>query len=533
MSATRILSTFGALSAVTEAALSDDGGGYGWEEDGEFEDAAGEEDSLPDISGITEASIKTVDDAKSAIAKIRAHVKAHGNQFDQIDQALEDFRKANAKLHERSKEAPVNATEREMQARYMEGGKLRLLSAQDSETKISTPGFFDDTPVNQIHADIQKAHEDRAIIRQLQRQAARRNLHTPYCDARIDRLIQCLPIAMRDAIKAKAFADGSGIGAEWIPDEMLPVLEREVEHQFNVAELFDTIDMNHGTMLLPFLSAGFIPYLLGEIAGDDPAQLTSSTMTTAQRTFTAKHFGARAQVGENAAEDAIFPILDAIIRPELVRALVIGRQDTLINGDTGTHQDTGLAAWNPDSIYPAAPGGGSQDHRRAYIGLRARAADVSNTTDRGTFTSTTLRTDIDTIKGPRNGPGGKAIFSSAVGISAMMLFSELITLEKYGSGATILTGEVGKVFGIPVFEPQMLTGDMNASGVYDDTTKTKSGLLVVNRGRFKWFRRRGIRLRSDLDITRGLNHLVVDRRETFGTVDGSTTKNVHAAYNMA
>lgn len=505
-------------------------GGFAFDEEG-VED----EDDLIDPGTIEIPSeIKTQDDALRAIKALCEHARAGNGKWRDQDQALSDLRAATQALSARSAPGLEGGGDRELKARYMEGNRLRLIGSSDQDGRGNdiggfVPGLLDDAPVNELQRDLQRWVQRRNLVRQFQRLAGAGRPHTPHCDAMIARLGRALPPEM-----ARAFADASGAGAEWIPDQVLPMIEREVQHQYQVAGLFDEVVSDRETVKLPFLSAGFIPYLIGEVGGDDPAQVPGSTMSTTDRTINIKTFGARAQVGDNAAEDAILPVIDSIIAPELVRALVIGEEDAIINGDTtSTHADTALATWNPDSIYPSAPGGGSNDHRRAFIGLRHRAGDVSNTTDRSTFSSTTLRTDLGTVKGPKQGPGSKVIIASGKAILALMGFSEMITLEKYGPNASFLSGEAGKVFGVRVIESQVLTEDLNASGVYDGVTTTKTGLLIVNTSRFKRFSRRGVRLRQQADITRGIVHLVADRRGSFATIDGSSTKNVHYAYNMS
>ena len=537
------MSTIALLAAAALPLCNDDsGGGYGWEEDGSFED--GEFEDAINVPGAIDVpdKIESQDDAFRTIRAIADHAKATGaglsdanEKFRNLDDALADIRAAMRKLNEREMPAPAGASDKELLARYVEGkgddSKVRLMDDYSDEPKWFTPGFLDDNPVTDLQRDIQLWSERRTLVRYFQRMGGRRQ-HTPRCDSNILGLARGLPKQIGDAIK-RAFADTSGAGAEWIHDQMLPMIERELQYQYSVAGLFDEVPVNAETVLLPYLSAGFTPYLLGEVSGDDPAQVPSSTATTAQRSFSVKTFGARAQISENASEDAILSVVDAIIRPELIRALGIGEEDAIINGDTGTHQDTGLGSWNPDNIFPSAPGGGSNDHRRAFVGLRARAADVSNTTDRSTFSSATLRADLATVKGPKQGPGSNVIIASGVSLIALMGLAEVVTIDKFGPQASIKTGEVARVYGRSVVESQMLTEDLNASGIYDGVTTTKTGLLQVSTGRFKRFSRRGIRLRAQPDITRGITHMVVDRRSTFGTIDSASTKNVHLAYNMA
>jgi len=48
------------------------------------------------------------------------------------------------------------------------------------------------------------------------------------------------------------------------------------------------------------------------------------------------------------------------------------------------------------------------------------------------------------------------------------------TVDKYGQFATVLNGELGKIDGIPVIVSEKIRENLNASGVYDGTTTTKT-----------------------------------------------------------
>ena len=96
----------------------------------------------------------------------------------------------------------------------------------------------------------------------------------------------------------------------------------------------------------------------------------------------------------------------------------------------------------------------------------------------------------------------------------------------------MISGEVGRVGGIRVVVSHLLTSDMNASGVYDNTTKTKSGVLLVNRSRWQFGRRRGPVVQMDADITRGIHNIVCPVREVLWSLDASTKVNVVYGYNL-
>lgn len=499
------------------------------------------------------SEIKTQEEGFKALHALVDHAKTtaaldekHEGQFRDIDKAVDDLRLAIAATNTRM--APtLSGRDAEIPARYVRadfpadmirgsGGSLIgdgsvLLKGYETKGGLFVAGVLDDEPVTDTQAALQDWVEKRSIIRALQRGVApHRAPRTPRCDEMIARLGAAMP-----GVVGKAFADAAGIGAEWIPDDTFATIERDIQYERNVAALFPSVSVIRETTKLPYLSGGFIPYIAGEIAGDDPAQYKLSSMVTADRTVSVKTIAARTQISENAEEDALLSVMATIIRPEGVSALVAAEEDAIINSDTAaSHMDTGLATWNPDSYYSAAPGGSSVDHRRAWLGLRARAFDVSNTDDRSTFSYTTFAGDSASIKGPKNGPRDKVVIASGKVIAKQFMpLTELATVDKYGAAATIVTGEVGRIAGIPVIESQFMTDDLNASGIFDGSTMTTGGYVTCTRSRHRRYVRKGISIEVAKDITRGYFEMVWKRRMLFKTVDGSTVKNVHFAYNMS
>lgn len=398
-----------------------------------------------------------------------------------------------------------------------------------------TPGLLDDTePVTEAQRELQRLWSIRSFIQAHQR-AVRPGTapRTPVVDRKIKRLARSM-----GAEVTKAFADAAGVGAEWIPDDYIPFVETYIKHRRQVAALFREVPVTRDTSLLPYLSGGFIPYVMGEIGGDDPAQARLSSMSTAQRTIQAKTLAVRTQISDNAADDAYLPFMD-ILMQEGGFALMSAEEDAIINGDpSATHQDTGLATWNPDSFYPAAPGGLSIDHRRMNKGLRFRglaAAEANNSTDRSTFSLSTYAADVGTIVGPKQGPLDMvSLVNNYILATKILVLDQVVTREKYGDGASILTGEVARLLGRPVIPSQFLTKDLTGAGIFDGATMTKASMINVLTGRYIRVSRRGVTVAFQRDETRGLTNVIWKLRGLpLFHVAGATEKNVHVAYNMA
>jgi len=66
----------------------------------------------------------------------------------------------------------------------------------------------------------------------------------------------------------------------------------------------------------------------------------------------------------------------------------------------------------------------------------------------------------------------------------------LLTQDKMGAGATFPRGQLGLLYGSPFVVSQFMREDLNASGIYDNVTVTKTALLYANRRAFQGGERR-------------------------------------------
>ncbi len=78
----------------------------------------------------------------------------------------------------------------------------------------------------------------------------------------------------------------------------------------------------------------------------------------------------------------------------------------------------------------------------------------------------------------------------------------------------------------------LLTNDLQTTGLFTTTGGTTSSSVLFNRARYKIGRRRGALVEVAKDITRQVDNLVVTQRLVFYPVDSATKKNVHVRYNL-
>ena len=454
--------------------------------------------------------LSTPEQAKRVIHEIHRAAKElrdeNGKLRADIDSMASDLKSAQKSLAEaRTAEARPIQGDTEV-GRYVTGKGIRWTGGENDQG-VYLPGLLDDDTRSEWHSDFQKACEDFNLI-----QTAMGGNVPQKAQARIQHLIKQAP----DCIQ-RAFDSQAGSGGEFIPAPVLPMLEREVIVRADVMGLFQEIAVSSSSQTLPIVSAGLRPYLKGTVTSDNPAQFESSSLTTAERTISVKGLAVRTVVDDDASEDAIFDMLP-MLRDEAVRALSYGIDDCIINGDTASSPADTYASWDARGLWGSSSGG-SIDHRKAWIGLRARANDVSNTTDRATFSYSTFLTDVGSLAAPR-GLGGTegeliALMSPEAYFANVAGLDQVATMEKYGAGATVLNGEIARLGGARVVLSDFVTADLNASGNYDGTTTTKSGVLLFNASRHKMYVRRGRKVELQRDSTRGITHVICTWRGLF------------------
>lgn len=421
---------------------------------------------------------------------------------------------------------------------------LRGVEGRDEEDPVWTPGLLDSKPVCEWQKEFQNLLEVRTVA------ALRPNGGVGYAPTpRIDRLIQrhirLAPAPIRKALEDKGlvqrlFSGASGSGSEWQQTLVLPRVEETLKVLAQAAGYFEEVPMGSKTLDWPFMTTGLRPYLKGSPTVDNPAYYTASTPVTTKRSFTATGLAVLSQILDDAEEDSIIAAMP-FLRTQLAEAILDGEEDAIFNGDTAaSHGDTGLSAWNIRSRWGASGLATSTDHRRAWIGLRHRAIGIGATAklDGSSYTAFSgaaglqAAAELKLHHGSMNKP--LVYFTSPEHyIKLIKSDSNLLTLEKYGAQASIMTGEVGKMGMTRIQRTQYLDKELNASGIYDDSTKTKTGAVLCDPSRFKIFRRRGLALETQKEIRNGVTYLVLTIRETFGTVDASTTVNEVYVYNLA
>lgn len=327
--------------------------------------------------------------------------------------------------------------------------------------------------------------------------------------------------AMRAAMDTATTAEGS----EYVPRELSASLIERVNLELVVAGLFPSMVMPTNPFDIP--ARGVSRTRQGRLAEqiNDTGQTKVKTTTPATRkvTLTAVKFAGEMLTSKEMEEDSIIAILP-FMQEELVDYISADIEDTIINGDTsGTHQDSDVTS--------------SDDPRKNWTGLRKTAISGAKT-DGGNanLTVAMLRTNRKNMGKYGVRPTNLAHILSMANYIQILADASVITMEKFGPMATIVTGELAKVDGSPIIVSEYVRTDMNASGVYDGATTNRSAALTVHTRGFLIGERRGmtVQLLKELYAESDQDAIVATTRKAFSPrFTAATEKVIAVTYNLA
>lgn len=312
-------------------------------------------------------------------------------------------------------------------------------------------------------------------------------------------------LAKRDFAKAlDTTTDGSG--SDYIPTGFSNQFVMDVQTAMKLPAAFRTYPMPQKAVTYPVEGTWPTAYKVPENT-TQTTLMTPSSGATYNVTLTTVKMGIRLIESFEFDDDALPKALE-IIRTKMVTGIARSIEDAMINGcsdvdlDSNRSSATGLyACWD---------------------GLRLKCNDDTGANvDIATFNGNTL-SSIQAGMGEYGVDFQNLIW--IVGTSAwaqMRLLCDsnnnplVSTVDKYGPGASILSGEVGKLFGIPIVYSPFMPENVNASGVYDGSTTTKATVILCWTPAWMLGDRKSIQLETQRHIGAQTTELVSTWRGDF------------------
>lgn len=478
--------------------------------------------------------MSNIDAVKQIMGELRSLRNNQDEKVAGIEQQVKSLKEAQRLMEEsvyRADSVEVTGTDSELKKFVNKDGTIRwttgktqVKTAAGVQT-VTEAGLLDtDENLSNWHVEMKRLANDRMMVKSM----LVGDKHTPKLDLAIARHLAVAPRSIAAQV-SKANYDGSGVGAELIDDQFLAQLHMEYEVPTVVRSLFSEVQMTSNTMLAPRINRGGRPYIKGTVTSDNPALYPVSTVSMGQAQITAKGLSTRYILDEELIEDSAVLLLPAMQRM-IAKDMRDAVEDALINGDSAaTHQDA-IASWNIRERWGASGLGGSNDHRRLWTGLRAAAFDKSTNISVNNLDKTKLLQLISQL-GEYAASDKVLIVSPEALYENLFGLDEVITIDKFGPQATILSGQLASVFGMPIVVSRFLSDDLFTDGKFTGSGST-TGMLCVSRDSWNIFARRGISIQQEQDIKSGAYNMVATERLTFDSLDASDVKNVAFGFNL-
>ncbi len=310
----------------------------------------------------------------------------------------------------------------------------------------------------------------------------------------------------------------SGFGSQLIGQQYVSTLWAGAKIESRVFDLIPQFTMTAPTAFLPVGAAPPVMGFVAESTSPTIGEGYGSVKTGSQRVqVDAKKFLIRQIWSEEMNEDSIIPFLPFLT--EMAQRSIAEYSDrAVLNGDT-TNSSSNL---NTDSSPNAT------DYFLAFDGLR-HVGLVDNTANGTDHSNAAITWDalIDLRKllldatafndwGHPNNPADLVYLVNPALGDEMIKLDELLTIDKYGSNATVLTGEVANVARHPVITTIGMALTESDGFVNDSPSQNRSTAQVFNRNGFTMGMLRSLKVAAEPIIESDQAQIVYSLRMGLG-----------------
>jgi len=280
----------------------------------------------------------------------------------------------------------------------------------------------------------------------------------------------------------------------WLAEQFKNDLIERMSLLANVEGMFQeyVIPSNTNSLSIPKKSGALKAYRIAPSQDAINSALQSEKVTFATEalmTFTA--------ISDQATDETVTATIE-ILKQSIAESLVDGFENVLINGDTTT---------GAGNINGATVGGDATDQLRLFDGLRkiTEDRDAAGIPSKVDFAGVLSFANFMGMRKLMHKEGVRTkdlvfIVSPTTYHNLAVSIPEMVTVDKYGEKATIVTGEVAKIGAIPVVVSEFVPENLDANGHYD-ANGDKTVVLLVNKTMFATATRGGAAYETDRVIT--------------------------------
>ncbi|MEE8465792.1 MAG: phage major capsid protein [Dehalococcoidia bacterium] len=318
----------------------------------------------------------------------------------------------------------------------------------------------------------------------------------------------------------------TGEGDELVDTQEARDLWDDVNLETSVAGLFHTLTMPTN----PFQ----IPLQMGDInwyPGTENVATKSTTPATKRQTLTAYELVGEVPWSYDLDEDAVISMMEELRRGimrnarEVIDDVILNADTTEtnnINADGATISDTdaGKAQWllGFDGLI-----------HQALLDNSAMSNNHAAAVDEDMFNELRRLTKKYAVN-----PSENAFITDISTYLKTLTISNFQTLDKLGPQATLLTGQLGAVEGIPLIVSEQMLLTASDGKVTDGVAGTVGRLLLVNRGQWRIGFKRELQIETIRDAQKRQNIMVVSFRIAFQERSATASSATHTAlqYNI-
>lgn len=283
---------------------------------------------------------------------------------------------------------------------------------------------------------------------------------------------------MTERVKAALAGAASTTGATMLPTETAEEIIGIVYERNFMRSLFPAMPMSRRIMKVPKLTGAvsFHQQTLTETEAGTAAD--ESRQATGEIELELKTMIANIPIGNYLIAYGVEGLL-AVLRDDIASQLATNEQSLLLNGDTVV---AGAFANNINGAFLAGAGNNptgvnasNNDYLFLFDGLRC--ASLKNVAAGGTrggntvavggaFALSHLRSAIAKLGVYADNRDELALIVPRNLEVQLLGMEQLQTVDKYGAGATILSGELGRIYGVRVYATGVLATNLDVTGKY-------------------------------------------------------------------
>ena len=390
-----------------------------------------------------------------------------------------------------------------------QAAELRNIVARLDES-VRSRMASDDEPLPELHGTpLQGIDAPGAVIAMSLIQAQLRT-PTQYAAATINRFEEI-------TTQLKAALDSTS-GEAWIPTGESSIPWDDVHLQTRVAGLLPHVSMPTN----PYE----IPVELGNINFYPGVENTAATPTDPairKETLTAYELVAAVPWSLTLEEDSIVPMLNEV-RRTLTRNVAEVIDDVLLNADSAA-DTTNIN--NLGTAFTAATAGMAHyliGAEFASLVKRAHDATANGVNAAGKLTLADIVQARVALGKYAVNPRDVVMITDIMTFLSMITLDSVQTVDKFGPGATILSGQLGAVYGIPIIVSEQLKLAGNTGAVEDSANDNEKGRIIMTApSRWRYGTRRRPTIESERDLAKRQTTMYVSMRLACQAAQGQHT----------